>query len=119
MLQRAHQCYGASTFYSISLGVNCHFLQDYIEWIKENHQRWPHLTITTSMPSFLNPVKHRGKRYTAEEKANKRTQFDRTEAEWNREIASVRWVNEVAVGVTGEPITAGPIFEVCQQREKH
>jgi len=71
---------------------------DYIEWIKKNNHRWPQLTISTSMPSFLNPVKHRGERYTAEEKANKRTQFDHTEAERNREIASVRWVNEVAVG---------------------
>jgi uncharacterized small protein (DUF1192 family) len=71
---------------------------DYVQWIQRNQEKWPFLTITTSMPSFLNPVKHRGERYTAEEKANKRTQFDGVEAQQNREIASVRWVNEASVG---------------------
>ena len=71
---------------------------DYVDWIRDNQRKWPLLTITTSMPSFLNPVKHRGERYTTEEKANKRKQFGGVEAEQNREIASVRWVNEAAVG---------------------
>jgi hypothetical protein len=69
---------------------------DFKRWV--DAREWKKLVITIEHPSFLNPVKHRGERYTAEEKKNKRKKFGAEEAERNREIAGERWVNEWAVG---------------------
>ncbi len=66
-------------------------------------QRLPDLDLSAALgvsvgkPSFLNPVKHRGERYTEEERKNKRVAFEPVEAEENREIAGERWVNEWSV----------------------
>ena len=69
---------------------------DFQTWI-EGHE-WSALTIVVEKPSFLNTIKGRGHHYTEEEKKSKRKRFEPEEAERNREIAGMRWVNEWAVG---------------------
>jgi hypothetical protein len=58
-------------------------------------RRWSHVTVTFSIPYHLITP---GKKSAAELAAGLRKQHPAEEVEWNRTVASERWINEVSVG---------------------
>lgn len=57
-----------------------------------------HLVTTYDRPLHLNKVYERGKWPRGEKKEKKRKQFTAEETDYNRDVASLRWVNEWSVG---------------------
>lgn len=81
--------------------VRLHFIVDrgFLDLANSVHeQRWPNLNVTIDIPHHLNPPVGRGKYVRGAPKAKKRKQHEAQEVEYNRMVAAVRWVNEVAVG---------------------
>jgi hypothetical protein len=78
--------------------VNLHIVLDrgFYDYHKDFEKKlWSHVKVTSSSPYHL--VKP-GKKSEAEKAEGRRKQHPNEEVEWNRTVASERWVNEVSIG---------------------